>query len=237
MRIAMIHGQADQENTYQLTRLFIDALTTEGTVVKEYFMPKDAPTFCIGCRTCILEGEKRCRNADMVRPIVEEIEAADLIILSSSCYGMGMTGAMKTFLDHMSYRWMSHRPHAEMFRKTGLVISTSQIRGWRRVCRDLARNLLFMGVPRVYHFGGNLGYSSWDEIPEMKKERLQRRARMIAESIRHNIGIEEAGLKSYLVFTYMKHRQRKNDWNPRDKAHWKQHGWLSGKDPWAYRYR
>lgn len=237
MRIAVIHGQVDQEKTYQATRLFMDALTTEETVLKEYFMSEDGPEFCTICRTCFLEGNKECRDADAVRPIVEEIEAADLIILSSSTVDMGMTKAMKAFLDHMSYRWISHRPHAEMFKKTGLVISTSKESGWRQVCRDLARNLLYMGVPRVYHFGRNLNYPSWDEVPFRKKEKLRRRARMIAESIQHNIGIEEAGLKSYLLFTYMKYRQRKNNWNPLDKAHWKQNGWLSGRDPWAHRYR
>ncbi|HSP46968.1 MAG TPA: NAD(P)H-dependent oxidoreductase [Clostridiaceae bacterium] len=234
MRIAVIHGQMDKGNTYHMTKLFLDALTDEETVIKEYFLPKDAPSFCVGCHNCILEGENQCPHADTIRPIVEEIEASNLIIIDSACHVMGMTGQMKTFLDHLSYRWMSHRPLADMFSKTGLVISASDGMGCRRVCRDLARNLIYMGVPRVYHFGRNLGPMTWEEVPERKKERLRKEVETIAGSVHDHIGNEAPGLKTYLMFSYMKFTQRSNTWNPRDKAHWKQTGWLSGKNPWDH---
>ncbi|MDO5520930.1 MAG: NAD(P)H-dependent oxidoreductase [bacterium] len=44
-------------------------------------------------------------------------------MIDSPCYCMGMTGALKSFLDHLAYLWLSHRPHPQMFHKVGVVIS------------------------------------------------------------------------------------------------------------------
>ena len=44
-----------------------------------------------------------------------------------------MTGQLKTFLDHMGYRWLPHRPHPQMFRKIGLAVSTAAGAGAKKV--------------------------------------------------------------------------------------------------------
>ena len=62
---------------------------------------------------------------------------------------MGMTGQLKTFLDHMGYRWLSHRPHPQMFRKIGLAVSTAAGAGAKRVTKDLRRRYFFWGTPGV----------------------------------------------------------------------------------------
>ncbi|HEY8391580.1 MAG TPA: NAD(P)H-dependent oxidoreductase, partial [Capillibacterium sp.] len=46
---------------------------------------------------------------------------------------LGMTGQLKTFLDHMGYRWLPHRPHPQMFRKIGLAVSTAAGAGAKKV--------------------------------------------------------------------------------------------------------
>ncbi len=122
MRITVLHGQMHRGSTYNITRLFLDKLSDENTEITEFFMPKDAPAFCIGCFSCFTKGGSHCPHADTILPIVKAIEDADLLILESPCYVLGMTGQLKTFLDHMGYRWMSHRPHPKMFSKVGLVI-------------------------------------------------------------------------------------------------------------------
>lgn len=38
---------------------------------------------------------------------------------------MEMSGAMKNLMDHLAYRWVTHRPHGSMFRKVGVVVCSS----------------------------------------------------------------------------------------------------------------
>lgn len=40
-------------------------------------------------------------------------------------YCMGMTGQLKTFFDHMAYRWLSHSPLGAMQNKIAIAVSTT----------------------------------------------------------------------------------------------------------------
>ena len=66
---------------------------------------------CIGCFQCIIKGEESCPHYDQVSAVMKALEAADVIIIDSPTYVMNVTGQLKTFFDHMAYRWISHRPH------------------------------------------------------------------------------------------------------------------------------
>ena len=48
--------------------------------------------------------------------------------MTSPAYVMHATDAMKALLDHFGYRWMPHRPVAEMFGKRAVIIT--QCLGW-----------------------------------------------------------------------------------------------------------
>ena len=133
MDITIIHGQSHKGSTFHITDMMKQNLTDDDTVIHEYFMPKDAPDFCIGCFNCIQKGEIYCPHADKVQEIVASMCLSEVIIIDSPNYCFEMTGQLKTLFDHMAYMWLSHRPRKQMFTKVGIVVSTAAGAGaWRR---------------------------------------------------------------------------------------------------------
>lgn len=143
MRITVIHGQMHHGSTYEVTKQLVSQVSSDITHVTEFFLPKDMPYPCVGCFNCFTKGEETCPHYELVQPIVLALEKSDLIVLESPCYVFGMSGQMKVLLDHLAYRWMSHRPHPDMFNKVGLVVSTAAGAGAKKVTKDLAQNLFF----------------------------------------------------------------------------------------------
>lgn len=232
MRIIVLYGQMHKGSTYNITRLFLDNLSDEGTEITEFYMPKDAPSFCIGCYNCFTKGEEQCPHADIVQPIAKAIEEADLLILASPCYVYGMTGQLKTFLDHLGYQWMPHRPHPKMFSKIGLVISTAAGAGTKRVTKTLQDNLFYSGVPKIYSYGKNVGASSWETVKPEKKLKIEKEVIQIATQISKLIGKTKPGIKTKVMFQIMRMSQKANNWNPTDKEYWLKNGWLDTSKPW-----
>lgn len=232
-KISVLHGQLHQGSTYHITRLFLDRLTDGQTEISEFFFPKDGPDACIGCFNCFMKGETYCPHADIVQPIARAIENSDLVIMESPCYVFGMSGQLKTFLDHLGYRWMAHRPHPAMFSKVGLCISTAAGMGSGQVTKELEKQLFYWGFARSYRFGVNVNASSWEQIPPEKKAKIERKvdrvAARIANSLRHKV---HSGLKTKFVFSLMRLNQKSNTWNPVDKNFWAGQGWLDGANPW-----
>ena len=233
MKIVVLHGQMHKGSTYNITKLFLENLSGENTEIIEFFMPKDTPRFCIGCFSCFTKGEDKCPHADEVQPIVKEIDEADLIILESPCYIYGMSGQLKTFLDHLAYRWMVHRPHPKMFSKVGLVISTAAGAGSKKVTRSLKDNLFHWGVPRIYRYGINVGASSWETVKLEKQLMIEMEVKKLSRKIAKQIGKAKPGLKTKLMFLIMRMAQKANDWNPTDKNYWEKYGWLETNRPWS----
>ncbi len=231
MKITVIHGQEHHGSTYNITRLFLDKLAGEKTEIVEFFMPHDTPPFCVGCFNCFVKGELFCPHAEIVQPVVRAIEEADLVVLDSPCYVFGITGQLKTFLDHMGYRWMGHRPHPHMFRKIGLAVSTAAGAGAKKVTEDLRRQFFFWGIPRSYGYAKNIRAINWEGVPAKKKARIEKEVTRLAKKIVNSLGKVKPGIKTKAVFKAMGMMQ-KTDLNPTDREHWAKYGWLSGKTPW-----
>lgn len=232
MKIVALHGQMHKGSTYNITRLFLDNLSDESTEIIEFFMPKDTPSFCIGCFNCFTKGEENCPHSGIVQPIANAIEEADLIILESPCYVFGMTGQLKTFLDHLGYRWMAHRPHPKMFSKVGLVISTAAGAGTKRVTKDLKDNLFYWGVPKIYSYGKNVAAASWETVNPEKRLKIEKEVIQIAIQISKRIGKTKPGMKTKVMFQIMRMNQKGNNWNFTDKEYWLKNGWLDTGKPW-----
>lgn len=232
MKITVLHGQIHKGSTYNITRLFLDNLSDESTEITEFYMPKDMPSFCIGCFNCFTKGEAHCPHADIVQPIAKEIGEADLLILESPCYVYGMTGQLKAFLDHLAYQWMPHRPNPKMFNKVGLVISTAAGAGTRKVTKAMQDNLFYWGVPKIYSYGKNVGASSWETVKSEKKVKIEKEVTQIATQILRRVGRTKPGIKTKVIFEIMRIIQKTNNWNPTDKEYWLKNGWFHGKKPW-----
>jgi multimeric flavodoxin WrbA len=232
MKVVVLHGQMHKGSTYNITRLFLDKLSDENTEINEFFLPKHMPSFCVGCFNCFIKGEEQCPHSDTVQPVAKAIEEADLLILESPCYVFGMSGQLKAFLDHMAYRWMSHRPHPKMFSKVGLVISTAAGLGTKKVTKAMQDNLLYWGVPKIYSYSKSVGALSWETVNAKKKSQIEREVNQIAGKISRKLGKAKPGIKTKALFKIMRMNQKANNWNVTDKEHWVKNGWLEGSKPW-----
>lgn len=232
MKIIVLHGQMHKGSTYNITKLFLDNLSDDSTEIREFFMPKDTPSFCIGCFSCFTKGEDKCPHADIVQPIASAIEEADLLILESPCYVYGMSGQLKTFLDHLAYRWMPHRPHPKMFSKVGLIISTAAGAGTKKVTKALQDHLFYWGVPKIYCYGKNVGALSWETVNTEKKLQIEKEVIQIASKISKQVGKIKPGIKTKGMFKIMRMNQKANNWNLTDKEYWLKNGWLDTNKPW-----
>lgn len=231
-KITVIHGQGHKGSTYNITKQVVDKISSQGKEIDEYFMPKDAPNYCIGCYRCFNEGEEFCPQADKVDRIVKSMEEADIIIVNSPTYCCGMTGQLKTLFDHLGYMWLSHRPREAMFKKVGLVISTAAGTGANRVSKSLSQQLFWLGMPKVYRYSKNVNASNWDEVPSKIKERIERDSSMLAQKLEKNLGKARPGFKLKFTFNIMRMMQKSNNWNMADKSYWQGRGWLGGERPW-----
>lgn len=141
-KITLIHGQSHKGSTYNVTKKIVDKISKVDTEVNEYFMPNDGPDFCVGCYKCFDESENACPHAEKVQTVVNSMESSDIIVFNSPTYCYGMTGQLKTFLDHLGYMWLSHRPNEKMFNKIGIVVSTASGAGANKVTKALKKQMI-----------------------------------------------------------------------------------------------
>lgn len=228
MKVCVIYGQSHQGSTYHMARYLAEQL---GQEIREVFLPRDFHEFCVGCKTCFLKGEEFCPHAASVKPITEAIDEADVIILASPVYVFHPTGAMKSLLDHLAFRWMAHRPEEKMFAKQGVTITGAAGMGMKKTAKDMADSLFFWGISRLYSCPVAVAAMDWDHVSPRKKERIEKRLSKIAKAIRSREGRVTPTWKGRFMFSIMRKIQQ-NGWNPKDKSYWEAKGWLGKKRPW-----
>ena len=116
MNIVVINGTDVKGCTYQIKEFFLEPLR-KGNFITEFYLPKDFPHFCCGCKTCFLISEELCPHAERSMPIWNAILAADLLVFAYPVYVLRTPGQMKALLDHFGCHWMVHRPDRQMFNK------------------------------------------------------------------------------------------------------------------------
>ena len=241
MKITIIHGQSHKGSTYHITEQMKNKLSNKSnasnknsessvsTAIYEFFMPADAPDFCVGCFGCIMKGENSCPHQENIQKIVNAIEESDVIIVDSPTYCMEMTGQLKVFFDHLAYMWLSHRPNPAMYAKVGIVVSTAAGAGAKRVSKSISHQLFWLGISKCFQLPVNVNASSWNEVSAEKKNKIEARTDKIAGKAMRKATV---GIKSRFMFTVMRMNQKANTWNPIDKNHWEENGWLGKVRPW-----
>lgn len=235
MKVTVINGNTRHGSTWHLVQEVVENLKKQESVdLTEFFLPRDLPHFCNGCFSCIYHGEHTCPHNESVAPLVSAIINADLIILASPVYGMDVSGQMKAFIDHLCFMWMSHRPAAGMFRKVGLTVTTSAGAGLSHTTKTMKNSLVFWGAKKVFTFKFPVSAMKWEDVSEKNKLKIQKKAGKLAillsRAVR-NSGNSPNPLFRSFFFKLMTGMQKKNDWNPTDRNHWENMGWLSGSKP------
>ena len=229
MKITLIHGQNHKGSTYHIARMAAEKL---GGEIDEFFLPRDFNAMCIGCYACMNKGMQTCPHHSQTGPIFASMLAADVIIIGSPTYVMEMTGQLKCFFDHLFAAWLSHCPRKAMFSKTAIVISTAAGAGMGGVTKSLAKQLFYLGVPKVYRMPERVAAMCWDEVKEKKKAEISARVEKIADEINRKNAKAKPGIKLRFMFMIMRQSQKMNTWAPLDKQHWEDMGWLDKSRPW-----
>ena len=124
MNIVVINGTTIKGCTYHIKEMFLSVLRKENEIT-EYYLPKDLPEFCCGCKTCFSIDEKLCPHAEYAMPIWNSIIKSDIIVFAMPVYALRAPAQVKSLLDHFSCHWMAHRPDKSMFTKRAAILTNS----------------------------------------------------------------------------------------------------------------
>lgn len=230
MKIAMIHGQNHMGSTYHIARLLSDKLAKEDEI-REFFLPRDLPHFCLGCYQCI-EDDTRCPYYEEKQAIAAAMEGAELLIFTTPNYCMGPTAQMKALLDLLFTFWMTHRPRAWMFSKKAVVISTTAGMGAERAIKGVKSSLTNWGVPYIKSYGIGVQAKNWADVKAEKKAKIEKDMERLAQKL-GRVGRPRVGLKTRFIFAMMANMHRAGwDSSPVERQYWKERGWLDKARPW-----
>ncbi|MCM1023304.1 MAG: NAD(P)H-dependent oxidoreductase [Prevotella sp.] len=230
MKILTIMGTPHKGNTRAVTDLFLKEFEGENNEFDEIILPKDFGEFCCGCANCILNGEEKCPHFNSVKPILEKIENADLIIVASPVFVMSCTGGLKSLFEHLSYMWLVHRPKESMFNKVGLIITSAGGSGVKDTVRLIKNNLFYWGVPVIYSYGVTTMKMGGNYADYKNKDKIKKQVKNKADKIKKSLKNRKITFKTKFFFGVFGMTQ-KDGWNKTDADYWKEKGWLDGKKP------
>lgn len=229
MKITVITGTEIKGCTYHIKEAFLDVLR-EGNDITEFYLPKDLPHFCCGCKTCFFKSEELCPHAEYVMPIWHSILGADLLVLTSPVYALRTTAQMKSLLDHLCVHWMVHRPDERMFSKKAVVLTNAIGVFNGGAHRDLATSLTWLGISDIRKLGiGLMEGVNWAQLSQKRRQAIIRKTQRLAEKYKNNYTARK-GMKVGTLFaiTRMMHQgiARKEDPLSADNQHWLDKGWI-----------
>ena len=230
MKIVMLNGQNHKGSSYHMGRSIIDKIEGEKEV-REFFFPRDLDHFCLGCYRCI-EDVSACPCYAEKKVIVDAIDEADLLVVTTPTYCLHVSAPLKAFIDLTFDLWMAHRPMPSMFMKRAVIVSASAGSSTKSALKDVQDALFYMGVPEIIKYGMSVQAMNWQGVSDGKKARIDRDTGRIAGKL-SSAKAPRVGIKTRLMFRVMGMMQKKG-WNssPVETAYWKEKGWLDGKKPW-----
>ena len=236
MKITVINGTEKHGVTYRLKEIFLQNF--QGADIVEFYLPKDCPSFCVGCTNCFVKGENICKDYSYVNAIEKSLLEADLIIMTSPAYVMHATGAMKALLDHFGYRWMPHRPAAEMFGKRAVIITQCLGAGAKSTAKDMKDSLSWWGISKIGVFSGTLmGDIIWDKLSEKKQKQLAKNINKLACQFAKIDYAKPAHTNlvtkiKFMMCRFIQKQVQKNGVAGLDFEYWNDKGWLGKSRPW-----
>ena len=231
MKITVINGTEVRGCTYFIKESFLSQFR-ERHEIFEFYLPRDMPHFCRGCKNCFFKDTKLCPHAHEVEPIWAAIQASDLLVLTAPVYGLGIPAGLKAVLDHFCVRWMVHRPEPAMFSKRAVVLTNSIGPSFfaKSSQRDIINALSWMGVSKIHRLGiGLLEGVIWNELSEKRRENIERKTRQLGVKYL-NMLPARMSLKTRLRFMLCKAMHsavlKKEETPSADNLHWLEHGWI-----------
>lgn len=222
LKVVAINGSPHMGagNASLMTRMMVPTLADRGIDLEEVFLAEKDIGFCVGCGACIEKGQ--CWRQDDHADILQQLFAADGVILASPVYFGQVTAQTKAFVDRsLAY---GHKPRGSW--KPGMAISVSAGMGEIKTAEYLANLLRVYGAYSVATFtaiaarpGAFLGK---DLVEARAAELADDLARAIREKRRYPA--TENDLFFHLYMGNLIERER--DFMRDDFSHWRELGFF-----------
>lgn len=229
MKIVVINGTEVKGCTYHMKELFLNALR-EDNEIREFYLPRDMPGFCTGCKLCFIKNELSCPHSEYTMPIWNAMLEADLIVFAYPVYVLRTPGQVKALLDHFGCHWMVHRPDKRMFSKNAVIITQSIGSSNKAAQKDVAASLTWMGISSIKKIGfKTMGSIKWEEISDKRRKRIEGRIiKFSKECMLLHPARKKMNVKILFLISKMLHKNLlKNEEVPSaDNQHWIDNGWI-----------
>lgn len=229
MKILVINGTEIKGCTYHIKESFLEVVR-EGNEITEYYLPKDSPHFCCGCKLCFFKSEHLCPHAKEIMPIWEAMLAADLLVFAYPVYALRAPGQLKALLDHLACHWIAHRPDQRMFAKRAVILTQSVGAPNKAAQSDVATSLTWLGVSDIQKLGfGLMEGVIWDELSAKRRkhiiEQTQRFARLYRTPKQAKMGLKVRGY--FMMCRFMHQNLLRHEEIPSaDNHYWLDQGWI-----------
>lgn len=229
MKIAVINGTEIKGCTYQIKESFLEFLRDDNEII-EFYLPKDLPHFCCGCKNCFLKSEQLCPHAKYVIPIWQAMLDSDLLVFASPVYALRTTAQMKSLLDHLCVHWMVHRPDDRMFDKKAVILTNAIGIFNSGAQKDIATSLMWLGVSNIKKLGiGLLEGIIWNELSDKRRNIIISKTKELAKRYKNDYKIHK-GIKVGLLFAITKKMHqiftKKEEILSADNQYWVDKGWV-----------
>lgn len=229
MKIVMIHGQQTKGISYHIGQEVVKKIPQAN--ITEFFLPRDVPYFCTGCKRCMEEGLQYCLHHDALSPMLSALKESDVFLFTTPVYCMHTTGSMKAFLDHCFVYWMVHRPRSYMYKKKAIIISVGAGAGMKKASKDIKDSLEGWGVSDIQCLTQRGMAISWDTVSDKTRRSIDKKAIKIASRMQKKT--KHASIKCKATFYAMRFMHKKGmSASKLDIAYWEEQGWLAHKRPW-----
>lgn len=226
MKITAIYGTNHIGSTVLLARELIASLPHGEDDITEFFLPRDFSHYCNGCGACFTAETPLCVQAgETLTPLLDAMDAADILIFASPVYVYHVTGAMKSFLDHLGSRWIIHRPNGKMAHKSAVLLTTAAGSGMKQTLGDLRDSMNWWGVGRVFSFGKRVQALHPQQLSDKCKTEMSLDMQKLARKVTSASASPRVGVRA----RYFLGKKMGGGLLPADHTYWKAQGWMNGQ--------
>jgi len=147
-------------NTETLLDAVLEGAREAGADVEKNVLRSLDYASCRGCNACHRTGV--CVIQDDLTPVFEKIAAADVLVIASPIYSMGITAETKGLIDRAQYIWARKFILKTLYftaghtrRHKGIFVSTAGL-GWE--------NVFDAAFPAITAFFNTTGFEYWDNV-------------------------------------------------------------------------
>ena len=177
IKILAICGSPNRGNTYAI----LETLKESHPEInfKILMLSEKSLKDCVGCYSCINNGEDSCPLHDDRDVIIEQMKIADATIFASPTYARMISALMKKFVERTSF--LAHRPI--FFGKYAMALSTCAGFGGDLTCKYLSENFTQCGFRFVSSLPLRVATKSETENHHNRKQAIGEYEKLI-EAIR-----------------------------------------------------